>query len=89
MRLNIYHYRTQRGKEIDLILQRTPFSTPIAIEIKSASSPSKDDVKELVRFSEEYPETKAFVFCKTQRSYKQGRIIFINFLEGLKELTKL
>lgn len=80
---NIYHYRDDRGKEIDLILQRNPFSTPVAIEIKSHSSPELKDVKELLEFKKQYPDSKCFVLCQTPTSYQDSGLHFMPYLEGI------
>ena len=42
-----YHWRTNTGLEVDLVLTRGPQDTPRAIEIKSQSSPGESDLKGL------------------------------------------
>lgn len=42
----LYHYRTNHGVEIDLILQKNIRSDPVAVEVKSGSNPGISDVKQ-------------------------------------------
>jgi uncharacterized protein len=80
----VYHYRTKRGQEIDLILQKNAYSHPIAIEIKSADAPTLSDVKTLATFKKQYPKSTCIVCCLTPRSYVQDDIHFMPFLEGIQ-----
>ena len=82
----LYHYRTNHGSEIDLILQKNIKSKPIAVEIKSAKNPSSSDVKQLKAFKEEYPNANCYVLCRAPYPYKENDIVFLPFCEGIKEL---
>jgi uncharacterized protein len=86
---NIYHYRTQTGIEIDLIVQKNPHSHPVAIEIKSADSPTTLDVRPLIAFREKYPNSSALVICRTNRSYQENGIQFLNLEDGVKKVFEL
>jgi uncharacterized protein len=82
----IYHYRTNHGNEIDLIIEKNAFSEPLAVEIKSATSPSIQDVKELVSFKQEFPNSKVIVLCNCPRAYTEGEVSFFPFLEGMTKI---
>jgi predicted AAA+ superfamily ATPase len=86
--LKIYHYREQGGKEIDLILQKNPYSTPVAIEIKSATAPTLEDAKALVDFKGLYPDAKCLVVCRTPRPYKDGEIDFLPLHDAIRTLNE-
>jgi len=47
MTITLYHYRTNHGSEIDLILQKNAHPPSVAIEIKSSEAPSSRDVRHL------------------------------------------
>lgn len=79
----IYHYRTTKGKEIDLILQKNPFSLPIAIEIKSSLNPMKEDIKELISFQKDFPDAKCMVLANCSKKYMIGNITVYPLLAGL------
>jgi len=82
----LYHYRTDGGKEIDLILQRTPFDPPIGIEVKSASRPTPADVAPLKLLLDENSSADLRVFCTTPVPYEMDGIKFLPFVEGVKGL---
>lgn len=84
--LKPYYYRTTHGTEIDLILQKNPFTPPIAIEIKSSTKPETTDVSTLIRFKQNYPDAQCYVFCRTETAYKDTGINFVNFIDGLNEV---
>ena len=83
---NLYHYRTNHGTEIDLILQKNIKSPPIAIEIKSATNPKWADVKQLAHFYEEFPNSKRIVLCRALNPYSEHGIDFLPFNEGIKQI---
>lgn len=84
--LNLYCYRTSGGQEIDLLLQRNVHTPPIAVEIKSSTTPTVRDVKPLERFSEDYPNSKRFVICRTQHPFEEEGIEFLPFPEGIERI---
>lgn len=85
---SIYHYRTNHGVEIDLILQKNIKSPPIAIEIKSSPNPSYQDVKSLNTLLEEYPQAKRYVLCRCEYPYEDNGIVFLPFLDGIKQVLE-
>lgn len=80
----LFHYRTNHGKEIDLILQKNAFSEPVAIEIKSSDYPQPSDVSSLTLFRDDFPKARLVVLCRTNNSYTSDGIEFINWQEGIK-----
>lgn len=87
--LKMYHYREKEGREIDLILQKNPYSPPIAIEIKSATDPTVDTVKQLRSFRADYPEATCMVICRTPRSYVSEGIEFFSLPEAVRVLSAM
>ena len=80
----LFHYRTNHGGEIDLIVQKNIHSDPVAVEIKSSEMPSLSDVKELISFGEEYKNSKRFVLCRALHPYEENGILFLPYREGIK-----
>lgn len=83
---NIFHYKTNHGQEIDLIIQKNINSAPIAIEIKSSTYPTVEDVKNILTIREDFPEAKCYVLCKADTPYVDKSITFYPFEEGIKEI---
>jgi len=83
---SLYHYRTNHGQEIDLIVQQNFAADPIAIEIKSSSNPDISKLKELLSFREENPQSKLLVICTTPRRYEEKGILFLPFTEAFSEI---
>lgn len=83
---SLYHYRTNHGSEIDLILQKNIKYPPIAVEIKSGTNPTIADVKQLKVFKEEFPDSNCYVLCRTPYPYKENNITFFPFQDGIKQM---
>jgi predicted AAA+ superfamily ATPase len=84
----LYHYRTDKGNEIDLIMQKNSFTPPIAIEIKSSELPDIDDLGTLKSFKDEFTNAQLFCVCRCTRSYTEGAITFIPYLDFLELVSK-
>lgn len=82
----LYHYRTNHGSEIDIILQKNIKYPPVAVEIKSNTNPETIDVKQLKNFKEDFPDANCFVLCRTSHPYKIDDVTFLPFQDGIKEL---
>jgi len=80
---NAFHYRTNHGQEIDLILQANMAATPIAIDIKSSSCPNISDVRPMLGFAEAFSNAKLLVLCTTPRAYNLEGIDFLPWQAGL------
>ena len=81
-----YHYRTNHGSEIDLILQKSIKSPPIAVEIKSTSFPENINLKPLKNFKNEYSEAQCYVLCRTAFPYRQSGVVFLPFPDGVADI---
>ncbi|MBF0432802.1 MAG: ATP-binding protein [Fibrobacteria bacterium] len=86
---NIYHYRTNTGQEIDLILEERTTKKLIAIEMKSddgSTPPNKREFNALIQFKDEFPNAELYVWCLTPQAFSRYNILFLPFLEGLAML---
>lgn len=81
----LFHWRTSRGDEVDLILSRGAGDTPLAIEVKSGESPTEKELTGLLKFKEEHPEATLFCFCRTPRAYQIGPIEVLPWRQGIVE----
>ncbi len=82
----LYHYRTNHGVEIDLIIQSSPGKSPVALEIKSGTQPQFRDVRQLVTILDEEPRARCFVLCQTPMPYEERGVVFLPFPRGLPEI---
>jgi uncharacterized protein len=82
----LFHYRTNNGVEIDLIIQKNLRDAPIAIEIKSKKAPSIKDVPQFLHLREDYPDAKCYVICRTATPYCEGFVDFLPFPSGIKDI---
>lgn len=87
--LKFYHYRSMSGAEIDLIVQKNPYSPPIAVEIKSSEAPQLVDVRELTAFKNKYPDSKQLVICRTPVDYQEDGIEFLSLTTGIKRIFEI
>lgn len=85
---NLYHYRTNHGSEIDLILQKNIKYPPIAIEIKSTLNPETVNLKPLKSFKDEFPEAKCYVLCRVAYPYRENGVTFLPFVDGVEKILK-
>jgi len=86
----MYHYRTNTGHEIDVILEDRAARKLLAIEIKSDDGTSMTSMREfslLIQFKEEFPEASLYVFCRTPRPFELFGITFLPFLDGIAMLS--
>ncbi|MGE5342424.1 MAG: ATP-binding protein [Candidatus Omnitrophota bacterium] len=60
-------YRTERGAEVDCIIE-TPAGKILAIEIKSTVSPTSTMLKGLYSFKEKVPEAQLILACRVERA---------------------
>lgn len=61
--LKLSYYRTERGNEVDLIIE-SPLGKTIAIEIKSTKSPTKKMCNGLLSFKEKVPNSELILCCR-------------------------
>ena len=81
-----YSFRTRTSQEIDLILQRGPFDTPIGIEIKSSLAPTAEDVSSLKYLKAENKNARLIVLCRSKEFYKEEGIEFYPYQMGIREI---
>ncbi len=87
--LNLFHYRTLRGQEIDIIVQKNPNSKPVAIEIKSGESPTIKKQSGIRNFQTIVPGAKCIVICQTPIAYVDGNIDVLPFQEGIEKALQI
>ena len=84
--LKLNYWRTETGREVDIILSRG-YGKPIAaIEIKSSQNPLEEDLKGLLSFEEDYPGTPLYCFCDADRPQKKGKILCVPWQEGINKI---
>jgi len=77
-----FHYwRTNSGLEVDLILSRSSYDPPLAIEFKSSTTPEANELNGLKAFKEENPSAKLFCLCRTSARYEKDGILFLPWSE--------
>ena len=82
-----FHYwRTNNGMEVDLVLSRDATHAEKAIEIKSATAPTLEDVRGLLSFQSENPGTELWCVCRTPRAYTIGAVSFLPWKDALARL---
>jgi predicted AAA+ superfamily ATPase len=84
------YWRTNTGMEVDLIITRSVHDRPLAIEIKSGSSPDATELKGLYSFLEDNPKSKLICICQTEKKYTKNQIEFVpwqNMLEIIDMLS--
>jgi predicted AAA+ superfamily ATPase len=83
--LHLYFWRDPNGPEVDWVLKKEDKYIPI--EVKWTEFPSKDDIKHLNLFMEEYSNTeKAYVICRTQKKIKLAENIYALPWQDLAEV---
>ncbi len=90
IKMNHYHrldlllsfYRTERGSEVDCIIE-TPAGKTIALEIKSSSNPSPSMLKGLYSFKEKVPEAKLLLACGIENPRVAGDVTLLPWREAL------
>jgi uncharacterized protein len=82
-----FHYwRTNTGMEVDIVLSRDATHAQKAIEIKSGTAPTMEDVRGLLSFESENPDAELLCLCRTPRAYRLGSISFLPWKEALDQL---
>jgi len=67
-RATIHYWRTTTGKEVDLVLEHG--KKILALEVKMTGNPTVRDIKNLLLFIDEYPETVRGVLVHTGKAIK-------------------
>ena len=74
------------NENLDLILQKGPFDTPIGIEIKSAEAPTAGEVSSLYNLRKENSNARLVVLCRCKEAYTDGGIEFLPYSTGIEQL---
>ena len=82
----LYHYRTNHGKEVDLIVQKNLRTPPVAIEIKSAVTPDVSSLEGMKHFAEDFPDSRRIVLCRCKNPYRLDGVEFLPFVVGIKTI---
>ncbi len=91
MKLNHYnrldlvlsYYRTERGVEVDCIIE-TPSGKTLAVEIKSTVNPSSSMLKGLYSFKEKVPDAKLILACRIENAQLMKDINILPWQETLE-----
>lgn len=84
--LKLNYWRTDGGKEVDLILSRGYGEPLAAIEIKSMQTPTVDDLSGLRSFAEDYPTVPLYCFCDTDRPLKIDNVSCVPWKTGVNSV---
>ena len=95
MRLNEYKrldlgfsfYRTERGSEVDCIVE-TPKGKTIAVEIKSTMNPASTHCSGLYSFKQKVPDAELILACRTSNSLKINKVMVLPWKEALKYIVE-
>ena len=83
-----YYWRTNTGVEVDLILSRGMGTRPIAIEIKSETSPQTKDLNALQSYHSENKTAELFCLCQTPNPYRLDNIQVLPWKSGIEMILK-
>jgi predicted AAA+ superfamily ATPase len=79
-----YYYRTKEGQEVDLVLSRNKYQSPIAIEIKSSHQVFEEDLSGLFIFKDENPKARLYCFSNVKNSIEIKGVRVLNYEEGFE-----
>lgn len=82
----LHYWRTNTGLEVDLVLTRGAASAPIAVEIKSKSTPAEADVRALRAFADENRSATLLCLCTTPKPYHLGPVEVMPWQTGLARI---
>ncbi len=88
MDLELSFYRTERGVEVDCILE-TPAGKTIAVEIKSTRNPASSHCRGLYSFKEKVPHAELFLVCKSPIRQKHKDVLCLPWREALRHIESL
>ena len=80
------YWRTNSGMEVDLILSRGAYETPVTVEIKAQPDPGESDLRSLAAFAAENPKAELICLCRTPRAYRIGPVDVLPWTDGLRRL---
>ncbi len=84
---DLSYWRTKTGLEVDFIISD---SSIVAIEVKVSNEIKKNDLRGLIAFAQEHPESKNIVVCSTPRArvkiYEGIEVHILPIMSFLKKL---
>ena len=83
-----YFWRTQTGIEVDLVLARGPGDTPRAIEFKSSRDVTESELKGLVAFKREFPNSELFCLSQSTAEFKIGDVWVLPWESGIARILE-
>lgn len=84
-----YYWRTQNNHEVDLVLQRHPNSSPVAIEIKLSHIITSHDLIYLKEFQTEEPSSRLFVLAPVEYASTLDNVKILPWKEGIEKIVNL
>jgi predicted AAA+ superfamily ATPase len=85
--LKFSYWQTNTGTEVDIIISRGAGPPIAAVELKSSKNPEAKKLNGLKAFSEEYPKTPLFCFCRSPQAYSLSGVT-IHPIETMLEVLK-
>lgn len=93
IRLNHYHrldlvlsfYRTERGVEVDCIIE-TPAGKTIAVEIKSTANPSAAMLRSLYSFKEKVRDAQLILGCRVEKAQVINEVTVLPWREAIAHI---
>ncbi len=86
--LGLSFYRTERGAEVDCIIE-SPAGRTIALEIKSTSSPTSAHCRGLRSFKQCVPKAELYLACRAPRALQIGHVTILPWCEMLDLLLQI
>jgi uncharacterized protein len=87
--LKLFNYRNYNQNEIDLIVQKNPYSKPVAVEIKSSKDPDILPSHEVYKFAQKVKDAKVIVLCRTNTAFEREGVEFLPTFEGISRVIEL
>lgn len=83
--LEISFYRTEKGAEVDCIIE-SPKGKTIALEIKSSVNPSSSTFKGLYSFKEKVPKAELIMACRAERARVMKEVLVLPWQEAIAHI---
>ncbi len=80
--LVISFYRTERGAEVDCIIE-TPAGKTLALEIKSTTNPTPAMTKGLYSFKEKKPDAQLILGCRVEKAQSMKEVMVLPWQEAI------
>lgn len=84
----LFYIRTQADNEIDLIVER-PGKSLLLIEVKSTKNVTRDKVKKMMMFRDEFPDAEFYVFSQDRTRKKYDYVVAEFWKDGVGSMFGL